>query len=223
MPIEAVKIPQNVHIEDRIIGPLTLRQIIIMAVGGGVSYAIYASLVKAYGSLDIVTSVIIWIPAVLCAAFALIKINDLSLMRMLFLTLERLIKAPVRTWTPRQGISINIRMYAESEKQQRKRHQVEQQDASVAQNKIQQLSSMIDTAFDDVPLPKESAPVAAPAPAPVAPAVAEPEEVVVPVKEKEAPRTLAVNKDRVKADGAVSDGKITSLSVFRDILPPTQA
>jgi hypothetical protein len=222
MPIEAVKIPQNVHIEDRIIGPLSLRQIIIMAVGGGFSYAIYASLVKAFGTLDIVTSVVVWIPAVLCAAFALIKINDLSLMRMLFLTIERMIKAPVRTWTPRQGISINIRMYAEAEKQQKKARQADQQEKE-AQKKIQQLSTMIDSAFDDVQAPQETPAVAA-SPAP-ATAVVEPQEVVIPVKEKEAPRTLAVNKDRVKADSLPGTDvtNATSLAVFRDILPPAQA
>ena len=40
MPIEPVKIPQNVYIEDRIVGPLTLRQTLIMAIGGGFSYAL---------------------------------------------------------------------------------------------------------------------------------------------------------------------------------------
>ena len=217
MPIEAVKIPQNVHIEDRIIGPLSLRQIIIIAVGAGCSYAVYASLVKAFGSLDIVTTVVVWTPAFICAAFALIKINDLSLMRMLFLTIERLLKAPVRTWAPRQGISINIRMYAQSEKELAKNTLTAQQD-SEAQKKIQQLSSMIDTAFTDV-APSEQHMAPSPAPAPVV-AKHEEEEIVVPVTVAE-PKTIPVNKNRVTADGANKD--IASLAVFRDILPPTQA
>ena len=98
MPIDPVKIPQNVYIEDRIVGPLTLRQIITMAIGGGISYSIYASLAKAYGHVDLITTIIVWLPAVISAAFAVIKINDLTLSRILLLVIERMLKSPFRIW-----------------------------------------------------------------------------------------------------------------------------
>lgn len=109
MPIEAVKIPQNVYIEDRIVGPLTLRQVIISAIGCGFSYVLYSMVAKAYGGTTLPLTIIIWIPGALSVLFAFIKFNDLTLFQMVLLTLERMSKAPVRVWTPRRGISITIR------------------------------------------------------------------------------------------------------------------
>src|SRR3989344_7835262 len=109
MAIEPVKIPQNVYIEDRIVGPLPLRQPLIMAIGGGFSYMMYASLTKTYGQLGIVVTVLVWIPAAIAVLFALVKVNDLSLMRICMLLFEKFNKSHERTWTPRKGLSINIR------------------------------------------------------------------------------------------------------------------
>ncbi len=111
MPIEPIKIPQNVHIEDRIVGPLTLKQVIICAIGGGFSYALFASMSKTYGTLALPIQVLIWLPAVVSAAFAFIRINDISMMRLCLLLLEKMNKPATRTWTPRRGIIINVRTF----------------------------------------------------------------------------------------------------------------
>lgn len=108
MPIDPVKIPQNVYIEDRIVGPLTLRQIIIVAIGCGFSYAVWASISKAYGSLGIIPSVILFLPGVLSFLFAFVTVNDVGLFRLLLLAIERMSKPSRRTWSPREGITINI-------------------------------------------------------------------------------------------------------------------
>ncbi len=109
MPIDPVKIPQNVYIEDRIVGPLTLRQILTVALGGGVSYIIYVSAQKAMGTVGIVPTIVIWIPAALSVVFAFVTINDLSLLRLLLLTFESMNKPKTRLFEPRVGISINIK------------------------------------------------------------------------------------------------------------------
>lgn len=222
MAIDPVKIPQNVYIADRIVGPLTLKQIIVMAVGGGFSYAVYASMVKTFGALSIFTTIIIWIPAVIAAAFALVKINDLSLMRIVFLTMERMGKAPVRTWTPREGISINIRVLArqESETEQTKRTQAAQRSGTEAQKKIEELSAVLDNSFDaqadaadQAAMRTEAEHVITASPAPVAQTVT----TVEPEVEDTTPRSLPVKKDRVSVDGKPALG---DLAVFRDIFPP---
>lgn len=100
------KIPQNVGIEDRIVGPLTLRQLIILAVGTGISYIFFAILSKLY-ELNIIEYIIIALPAMLATAFALIKINDITLVKFLFLFLEFSIKPKKRVWNHR-GISALI-------------------------------------------------------------------------------------------------------------------
>ena len=42
------KIPQDVQREDTIIGPITMRQLIICAIGGGIAYTLYMILSKSY-------------------------------------------------------------------------------------------------------------------------------------------------------------------------------
>mgnify|MGYP003346360286 CR=1 FL=1 len=71
MPIEPIKIPQNVYIEDRIVGPLTLKQVIIVTIGGGFSYALWAMLSKTYGAISIPIQVMVWLPALGCVMAAL--------------------------------------------------------------------------------------------------------------------------------------------------------
>lgn len=42
------KIPQNVRREDKIVGPLTLKQLIYLGIGGGLTYAVYTILARNY-------------------------------------------------------------------------------------------------------------------------------------------------------------------------------
>ena len=111
MSLDPIKIPQNVYIEDRIVGPLTLRQVIVVALGGGFSYGLWAMLNKVYGGLPLPVMIAVWIPAVLSFAFAFVRINDLSLLRILLLLIEQMEKPKLRTWAPRQGIVINFRTF----------------------------------------------------------------------------------------------------------------
>ena len=84
------KVPQNVQMEDKIVGPLTLKQLIICAVGGGIAYFIYISTSKAY-------VISVWlpattIPALITFAIAFVKIHDISFIKFFLLQIERLIR-----------------------------------------------------------------------------------------------------------------------------------
>lgn len=107
MPIEAVKIPQNVYVEDRIIGPITLKHLLIMGIGAGISYAIFASAQKA-GVTNVIALGACWTPAAVAAAFAFFRINDLSLFHIILLSIEGMNKPSQRYWSPYPGISINL-------------------------------------------------------------------------------------------------------------------
>jgi len=107
MPIDAVKIPQNVYVEDHIIGPVTLKQLMITGLGAGIGYALFASAQKA-GVTNMVYLGLCWIPTVISAAFSFIKINDLSLFSIILLTIETANKPNTRYWSPHPGISINL-------------------------------------------------------------------------------------------------------------------
>ncbi|EKD63078.1 MAG: hypothetical protein ACD_51C00351G0004 [uncultured bacterium] len=84
------KVPQNVQMEDKIVGPLTLKQLIICAVGGGIAYFIYISTSKAY-------VISVWlpataIPALITVAIAFVRIHDISFIKFVLLQIERLIR-----------------------------------------------------------------------------------------------------------------------------------
>jgi type IV secretory pathway VirB3-like protein len=113
MPIEPVKIPQNVYIEDRIVGPLTLKQIIISMLGIGFSYAVWASIAKVYGYVPWHITVIVWIPGVLSVIFAFVKIHDLTMAHIILLFLERAQKPSTRIYGPRRGLTVNARSFAQ--------------------------------------------------------------------------------------------------------------
>ncbi|MFA6305800.1 MAG: PrgI family protein [Candidatus Gracilibacteria bacterium] len=80
------KVPQDVQREDTIIGPLTLRQLAILGIGGGITYGIYMGLAKSY-------SMAIWLPpmvlvATITIAFAFIKIHNLEFSKFLMAYIE---------------------------------------------------------------------------------------------------------------------------------------
>lgn len=95
------KIPQDVQRADTIVGPLTLRQLIILGIGGGLAYCLYVGLAKRY-------FMEIWLPPVviislLTVAFAFLKIHDLTFTRYLAYLAEYMIKPRKRVWKQMQG------------------------------------------------------------------------------------------------------------------------
>lgn len=90
------KIPQNVQIEDKIVGPLTLKQLIICGVGGGLTYVIYLSLAKVY-------FIEVWIGPVailglLTLALAFLKIHDIPFLKYILLIIEYSRNIQKRKW-----------------------------------------------------------------------------------------------------------------------------
>jgi len=215
MPADPVKIPQNVYIEDRIVGPLTLKQTLIMAISGGLSYAIYSSLLKIYGgSPGIYLTVLAWVPFVLGTAFAVVKINDLSLTRILLLTLEKMQKPASRTFGSRRGITITIRTADEKTVELRNKQILQEEMAQKqARKKISELSELVDNAF--VPAQQETIIES--------PVTATPTAKSVPISAGEiSGSSLPVDPSRIKVDDkpTLQVPELTDLSVFRDAIPP---
>lgn len=73
---------------------------IILAIGFGISYVLFALMSKLY-ELNILEYIIIAIPGLISAAFAMIKINDIPLIKYMFLFLEFSIKPKKRIWDHR--------------------------------------------------------------------------------------------------------------------------
>jgi len=94
------KIPQNVGIEDKIVGPLSLRQLIILSIGIGISYVLFAIIGKFY-ELNVFEYVVISLPAILAAALALVKIHDATFGKFVILFLEYNLNPKQRVWDHR--------------------------------------------------------------------------------------------------------------------------
>ncbi|PIR48652.1 hypothetical protein COU80_03015 [Candidatus Peregrinibacteria bacterium CG10_big_fil_rev_8_21_14_0_10_55_24] len=139
MALEPVKVPQNVQIEDRLIGPITLRQVIICLIGGGISFVIW-NIMKQSGLISTFHLLVAWIPFVIAAAFAFVKVQNLSLLRILLLIVERTEKPSMRVWQPRAGIRINVRSYFQTQQSTNEQESTE----PVGKDKLQQLSSLLD-------------------------------------------------------------------------------
>ena len=214
MPIEPVKIPQNVYIEDRIVGPLTLRQVIISAVGCGFSYAMFSMISKAYGGMSLPLTIMVWIPGALSIIFAFVKFNDLTMFQMVLLTIERMSKAPVRVWTPRKGISITIRTAPQAEQKQ------QQQPAVIkerSESRFAELSAVLDQPVQTIE-PQTTEPTPA--------AVAnEPSPAQAVVEEEQTPSAvpaLPVNPNRISVSPlqpSQGDQPRSRVSLFHDIHP----
>ncbi len=95
------KVPQDVQREDRIVGPLTLRQLIISGIGFSLCYAIFTILGREYQLITVLIPVIII--ALVTVVFAFIKPLDLVFERYILYRLESLILPSKRYWIKGTG------------------------------------------------------------------------------------------------------------------------
>jgi len=88
------QVPQDVQREDTIIGPITFKQLIIMIIGGGITYSMYLILFPIY-------KIFVWLPVVailgiLTLAFAFLKVFNMNFTVFILYLVEFLFKPRVR-------------------------------------------------------------------------------------------------------------------------------
>lgn len=88
------QVPQDVQREDTIIGPITFKQLAIMLIGGGITYAMYLILFPIY-------KMFVWLPVVavlgiLTLAVAFLKIFDMTFIQFILYLVEYLVKPRIR-------------------------------------------------------------------------------------------------------------------------------
>jgi hypothetical protein len=209
MTIDPVKIPQNVYVEDRIIGSITLRQIIICLLTGGLSYGIFSS-IKAAGIMSSVTGVLAWTPLIIGAAFAFMKINGITLTRFCLLMLEKTDKPAIRVWAPRRGITISIgtaSVKSDRESAHEKKAEAAMRHAEEKNRRIHELSTLLDKGPSDVESTEEQHVTIAEIPSAVS--------------------TLPIDKERVQVEPLRENRLLDDIhtppataSLVRDIAPP---
>lgn len=138
------KIPQNVQIEDKIVGPLTLKQLIILGAGGGITYVIYMVLAKKF-------FIEVWliptaISGLITLAFTFIKINGNSFGKWLLLIVEYTMNGRKRTYEMGSADHYEATIFAKNEK---KAHIKEAQETKAERDrkkldKISEISATLD-------------------------------------------------------------------------------
>lgn len=91
------KVPQNVQMADKIVGPLTLKHMIIIGAGGGLAYLVYTILAREYFWE-------VWLPPVAVIVIftlliAFVKIYNVSFGKFIILFLENHMIPRNRIWT----------------------------------------------------------------------------------------------------------------------------
>ena len=90
------KVPQDVQREDQIIGPLTLKQMVILGVGGGLAYLVYIQLSRSY-HIE-VWLLPVFIISALTIALAFLKIHGLPFYQFILHFIEYKFLVKKRIW-----------------------------------------------------------------------------------------------------------------------------
>ncbi len=134
------KVPQDVQREDTIIGPITLKQLTILGVGGGTAYGIYISLSKTY-------FMEVWLPPVviisaITLAFAFLKVHSLPFHIFMMNFIEYHLLARKRIWI--QGAGYGFIPPFESEKKKEKKLETANK-TDKKQQSLEELTKVLDT------------------------------------------------------------------------------
>jgi 4-hydroxy-L-threonine phosphate dehydrogenase PdxA len=148
--------------------------------------------------------IVCWIPALIAAAFAFFKINDLSLFNIILLMVEGFNKPSMRYWSSHGGISINLITSAATK-------EIAEADAKVATNAArladitrqleQRQEAMNRITSHDVPTPDDLEPIQTKLKNRLAQDDAPAADEATLNTEVTSASTLPVNKKRVSASG----------------------
>jgi PrgI family protein len=95
------KVPQDVQRADRIVGPLTLRQLIICGIGFSIAYGIYTVLGRDY---ELITAIIpVIVIALVTIVFAFVKPINLTFEKYILFLIESFILPRKRYWIKGTG------------------------------------------------------------------------------------------------------------------------
>lgn len=148
------KIPQNVEVEDTIIGPITMRQLIVLAIGGGIAYLFYITLAKTYFFEVWGPPVIFFSLMSICIAF--VEIRNISFVKWVLLMFETMMLPKKRVWDKRQSTQFIFQQVSSSKSPTKKtpvdkREQKKQEGYSHLQEltKALDVSSVLDEKEND--------------------------------------------------------------------------
>lgn len=137
------KVPQDVLRADKIVGFLTLRQLIIVALGGGVSYSLYIILSKQY-VLEIWLPPVVFI-AVITLAFAFVKFHDIVFEKLVLVFIEYKFRPRARTWQKMRGDIVLSVLQNPLGIQKEPEQKAEKMTARDRRKKLEAITKLVDT------------------------------------------------------------------------------
>lgn len=137
------KVPQDVLRADKIVGFLTLRQLIIVTLGGGIAYGLFTVLNKQY-------FVEVWLPPVLfvticTVAFAFIRFHDIPFEKVVLVFIEYKFKPQRRVWQKIKGDALLSVFDSYSGPQKVAAAKVNQESAQDRRKKLEEITKMVDS------------------------------------------------------------------------------
>ena len=138
------KVPQNVQREDTILWFITMRQFLILLIGGGISYLLYSSFGRN-NDLNGVQLALICIPAILALTISFLKIKGISFVQFILFGIENaFFRAHRRFWIQGTGEPFVSRTSSFKDKKNKKdAPEVSHKDHASSQ-KIKNLADMLD-------------------------------------------------------------------------------
>lgn len=134
------KVPQNIDMQDRILGPLTMIQFVYAVVGFGTCYAIYMSLPRP-ASYFLIAPIALF---VVCLDF--VKVNERPFLDFFISAIEYAATPKRRFWHQSLGSNLNIEIYhVEKSNEQKIQHK------NISQSQIDILAKKSDSG-DNSPL-----------------------------------------------------------------------
>jgi len=131
------KVPQKIDLEDKIIGPLTLKQFLYLLGGGIIIYLILSTYPKS-----IWVYLVIFLLALLSIAFAFVKIQEQDLAFVLFSIIKYLLRPRQRFWNK----EVHIKKFVEIKKTKtEEKPEFVPKNPEKIKSRLEALSEIIDT------------------------------------------------------------------------------
>lgn len=151
------KVPQNVQREDKIVGPLTLKQLIICGVGFAVDYGIYTSLAKYYELITWILPVII--VAGITVAIAFLRPLDISFGKYVIRWLEFTLIPRKRFWVQGSAEAYpSVLQTAQASAKEEKKAEAKAIEALDKHKKLEEITRILNTQQKPANLPPSDKP-----------------------------------------------------------------
>ena len=137
------KVPQDVQREDRIVGPLTFRQLIICGVGFSIAYAIYVYIGKDYEFITAIIPTILI--GIITVVFAFLNPLDLHFEKYILYLIASWILPSKRYWIKGTGDPSRM-VYVPAINKEKKKidEKTTEKDAAKKKKNLAELSKILD-------------------------------------------------------------------------------